>query len=143
MDISAILSVSLPLLLIAVGMLVWHVRAWRSFQRQGLDPAELHYRRRQFRRRMQTSAMLGLLAVAFPVGDRLAVRMSAGWLVAYGVGMILLACWIVLLGVVDIWATRHYFNRLRDADLLEHVKLQAELRRLELQHQRADDGKVD
>jgi len=139
MDLSVILLVSVPLLLIAAGMIVWHIGAWRSFQQQELDAGERNYRWRQFRRRMQTSVMLGLLAVAFPVGDVLTGRIPADWLVIYWLATILLACWIVLLGLVDIWATRFYFGRLHDKCMVEQIKVQAELRRLEAMRERKDD----
>jgi hypothetical protein len=145
MDLFVSLLICVPLLLIAAGMIVWHVRAWRSFKRRQSDAGERNYRWRQFRRRMQTSVMLALLAVAFPVGDVLTMLTRGSpdwgiWVVVYWMGTILLACWIVLLGLVDIWATRHYFGRLHNQCFVEQIKLEAELRRTTMTQQRNNNG---
>ena len=68
MDLYSLALMSSLLLLAAVGLMVSHVRSWRAFQRTNLAAEEFDYRRRQFRRRMQTSAMLGILAVAMFAG---------------------------------------------------------------------------
>ena len=147
-----ILLVSLLLLATAVAMMISHVRAWRTFQEQQADagkrgqspsaakgdsplfPAdaeEFNYRRRQFRRRMQTGAMLGLLAIALSVGHFLTFWSHSNWLELgfWGVTL-LLACWLGLLALADMWATKQHFARQQDRDLLEKLKLEAEARRL-------------
>jgi hypothetical protein len=43
----------------------------------------------------------------------------------------LLLCWVVLLGMVDMWATKHYFGRLQRECLVEQAKLRAEAQRLQ------------
>ena len=120
--------VSLFLLACAAGLMISHHRTWRRVQRRQPEAEELDYRRRQFRRRTQTSAMLGLLAVAIFV-----VQLIPGppllVLISWGVVLLVLG-WIGLLAVVDIWATKHYFGRLRQTFLVEEAKLQAELRRI-------------
>ena len=131
-DIYSVIFVSMLLLLAAVGLIVSHVRSWRAFQQQNLDAEEFDYRRRQFRRRMQTSALLGLLAVAMPVGHVLTVWIRSGWFaVVFWMSVMAVACWVALLAAVDIWATKHHFSRLRHHCLVEQAKLQAELRRIQ------------
>ncbi len=82
---------------------------------------------------MQTSAMLALLAVALTLGDAVTRWwIRSPWFAAvYWLGVMLLACWVGLLALVDIWATKHYYGRLRHNCLVERVKLEAELRRLQ------------
>lgn len=129
-DIVSVIVTSVFLLLAAVGLLVSHVRSWREFQRQESNAEEFDYRRRQFRRRMQTSAMLALLAIAISVGYMLTVWLRSGWFAAvYWSAVMLVVCWVALLAVVDMWATRHHFGRLRYEHRVEQAKLQAELRR--------------
>jgi hypothetical protein len=136
MDLSAIAPIllfSLLLLLAAVGLMVSHVRTWRLVRTREPGANEMNYRRRQFRRRMQTSAMLGLLAIALGAGHPLTYWFrSIPWfpLAYWGVVMLLL-CWIVLLALVDVWATKHYFGRLQDECLVEQTKLRAEAKRLQ------------
>lgn len=131
MDFYAPLAVSFVLLLAAVGMMSSHLRAWKSAREKELDAKEFDYHRRQFRRRMQTSVMLAVLAVALSVGYAATnwwIRSS--WFAAvFWLATMLLACWVGLLALVDIWATKHYYGRLRHNCLVERAKLEAELRR--------------
>ncbi|MEN6449938.1 MAG: hypothetical protein ABFC96_05570 [Thermoguttaceae bacterium] len=132
MELLTLVVVSTAMLLVASVMLWSHVRDWRIFQQAGLDAEELDYRRRQFRRRMQTSAMLGLLAIALPVGIGLTIWLRSGWFfLFFCLGMILAVCWVILLAIVDICATRRHFGRVHDQHLLEKLKLEAERRRRE------------
>jgi hypothetical protein len=129
--ISFILLVSVLLLASAVAMMISHVRAWRNFRQQQLDAEEFNYRRRQFRRRMQTSAMLGVLAVALSAGHFLSFWLHSNWfeLGFWGVTM-LVAFWLALLALVDLWATKRHFARQQERSLVEQVRLAAEARRL-------------
>ena len=109
-----------------------HVRTWRRFRELELEPEEFDYRRRQFRRRMQTSAMLGLLAIAIFVGELLVAWIASVWFgMSFCVGMLIVVLWVGLLAAVDIFATKHHYNRLRQSYVIEQAKLQAELRRIQ------------
>jgi len=123
--------VSLALLLAAVGLMVWHARAWgRARADRAAD--ELDFQRRRFRRRMQTSAMLGLLAVALFVGELLTSRIQSPWFrLTYWSGVLLGVVWIGLLAAADVWASKYHYDRLRQSYLIEEAKLQAELRRIQ------------
>lgn len=114
----------------AAGLMSWHVRSWRAQRTSALDPKELDYRRRQFRRRMQTSALLALTAVALPVGVWvMSVRPGAG--IIYWCGVLLLVAWVAILAVIDIWATKYFYGKLRDTYRIEQARLQTELRRIQ------------
>ena len=135
---------SLFLLLCAAGLLTSHVRTWRRLQQQGLEPDDLDYRRRQFRRRMQTSAMLGLLAVALFVGQLATSRVESKLFVfGYWGGVLLVVGWVGLLSVADILATKHHFGRLRQTYLVEQAKLHAELRRIQATRGNGEAKKQD
>ena len=128
MNVWVSIVVSLALVACAAALMAWHVRAWAAVRRQTCDRREFDYRRRQFRRRMQTSAMMailaGLLGAAPFVGQfpRLAV--------AYTGAVLLLVLWICLLAAADAVATRLHFGRVRHDNLVERAKLQAQLRRI-------------
>lgn len=133
MDFYATLAVSFVLLLVAAGMMSAHQRAWKSAREKELDAKEFDYRRRQFRRRMQTSAMLAVLAVALSVGYA-----ATNWWICSGLfaavfwlATMLFACWVGLLALVDIWASKHYYGRQHHNYLVERAKLEAELRRMQ------------
>ena len=143
MDISSVVLVSTTLLLAAVVLMISHVRSWRAFQQEPLDAEDFDYRRRQFRRRMQTSAMLALLAVALLVGYVLTVWLGPdNFVVVFWIAVMAVACWVALLAAVDIWATRHHFGRLRHHCLVEQAKLQAELRRIQAVRGNGKAGKA-
>ena len=132
MDDPSVALVSLFLLLFAAWFMVSHVQSWRAHQRQDLAPEDLDYRRRQYRRRMQTSAMLGVLAVAMFTWKLLTAWLHSPWFSAvFLIGIILLVCWIGLLALVDAWATKHHFGRLRHHCTVEQAKLEAEIRRIQ------------
>ena len=71
MDIFSTSLISALLLLAALGLMYWHVLSWRRAQLADLAAGELDFYRRQFRRRIQTSAMLGILALMIFVGELL------------------------------------------------------------------------
>lgn len=137
-----------PSLLLAAGLLVvagWmvytHVRSWRFACRQDdIAKRELDYRRNQFRRRMQTSVMLAVLAVGLVVGQVLIrFRVGGPWMiVVFWLVMIVLVFWLVLLAVADMLATGAYFGRLRQDYRVEEARLQAQLRQWQRKHQQAE-----
>ena len=134
------LLVSLLLLLVAIGLMLSHLHAWRRVRRRKssadddtetkLEAEEFDYRRRQFRRRMQTSTMLGLLAVAILVGQWLESQTGSPlWELAFWGFVLLLVVWICLLALVDAWATSYHFGRIRQNHTMEQARLQAQVRR--------------
>jgi hypothetical protein len=128
-DLISVIVVSGVLLTVAVALLLWHVSTWRQFLRGEIDGRDFDYRRRQYRRRMQTSAMLAILAVAILAGYLLTDWLRSGlFAVIFWCAVMLVACWVVLLALVDVWATRHHYGRLHYDCMLEQAKLQAELR---------------
>jgi hypothetical protein len=128
-DISSSLLVSLVLACIAAGLMVWHLRVWRRAQRQDLDAREFEHQRLQFRRRMQTSALLGVLAGAIFVGSL--ITGPPVLVIVFWSGVLLVTCWVALLALADVLITRLHFSRLKADYLTEQAKLQAELRRIQ------------
>ena len=124
--------ISTLLLAGAAVLMTLHVRSWRAAQKQPLDAQELDYRQRQFRRRMRTSGMLGVLALAILAGELLVPwlhsRLFAG--VFWG-GVLGLLVWLALMAATDMLATQFHFGRLRQDYIVEQAKLRAELRRIQ------------
>jgi hypothetical protein len=132
MNLAAAILISSFLLLGAVALMVAHVRSWRLAQHEALEEEEYDYRRRQFRRRIQTSAMLGIVAAGLLAGSVFGPYIGGGVLaLAYWGGAVVLACWVVLLAAVDAWATMHHFSRVRHRCIVEQAKLRAEIHRIE------------
>jgi len=119
--------VALAILVSAAVLAWWHLRVRRGHRRSELPEVQYNFYRRQFRRRIQVSAMLGLLAVMLAVESWLTQPLIE---VLVGAGMLLLLLWIMLLALVDALATRIHYDRLRGDHLVERAKLEAEVRRL-------------
>jgi hypothetical protein len=126
------------LLLCAAALMVMHARTWQSLQEKEMEAAERDYHRRQFRRRMQSSAMLGLLAVGIFVGQLASAVAQPTIVIIFWAGIGFLVVWVGALAVADIVATKHYYGRLRQGFLIEQAKLQAQLRRV---HEARRNGK--
>ncbi len=118
------------MLVCALGLMVSHVRSWRVQRAAGLDPKELEYRRRQFRRRMQTSAMLAVVAAALPIGLWVLSRWPKVGAFFWG-GVLSLVLWLGTLALADMWATKRYYGKLRYDYRVEQARLEAELRRIQ------------
>ena len=134
--------VALLLIVSSAALMVWHVRTWRRLRQEESSEREQDFRRRQFRRRMQTSAMLGVLGAAILVGQLLLpVIHSRMFLVIYWSGVLVLVFWIALLAIADVVATSFYYSREKSEFVIQHAKLQAEARKARDEKARASNGK--
>jgi hypothetical protein len=134
-DLGTSLAFSLFLVAASAVMLGLHWRTWRCFQAQPLDEREYDFRRRQFRRRMQTSAMLGLLGIAILIGHWITSPPLPRLAPPIYWGVVVLAVfWLGLLAMADLLVTRHHYRRLHDDYLVQQARLQAELRRIQDAH---------
>ena len=119
------------LLAIAIGLIVSHVVSWQRFQQedQDKDKVETDYRRRQYRRRMQVSAMLAVAAMAMLIGLLISRRDWPSVFVFWWTGVVLLVGWIILLAMVDALATRRFFRRMRHNRTIDEARWRAEFER--------------
>ncbi len=114
----------------AVALMIAHLRSWRTQQAAGLAPAELEFRRRQFRRRMQTSGMLAVIAASLPLGLWILARWPKVGVYFWG-GVLVMVLWLAALALADIWATKLYYGKIRYDYRVEQARLEAELRRVQ------------
>jgi drug/metabolite transporter (DMT)-like permease len=101
----------------SVALMAWHIRSIRHSDSAQLEPAELGFRRRQFRRRMQASAMLGLLGVALIAAPSISHRDRPLAFVAYWGAVLGWIGWIVLLALGDAWLSQQHLRRQARAEL--------------------------
>lgn len=135
--------IALVLWIAAAWLMRSHLATWHAVLRQESHPESkgLDYHRRQFRRRMQTSAMLGIVGVGMLVGRLLMVfGAPPPVVVVFWMGVMLLVVWLGLLAVADMVSTRYYFSRLKQDYVVEEARLKAELRRLK---QTRGNGQAD
>jgi hypothetical protein len=136
--VSILPTLLIPLSLIGLsGYLIdVHRRAWRTAEwDERLSERDRRFAKSQYRRRMQSSGLIGLIGAAlgcYPLVPEtpLAIAIYLTTLVA--------ACFCIMLsGLLDYWATRQNLRRIHHEHLTEQIKLVREL-----QSQRAK-SKVD
>jgi len=126
----------------STGLIAWHIRAWKRLQNAEIDRGERDFRRRQYRRRMQTSVMLGVLGVAIFIGQLLMTWVASRlFLVFYWSGVLVFVLWMALLALADMAATSFYYSREKNNNVVEQARLQGELRRARDKEARARNGK--
>jgi Na+/H+ antiporter NhaD/arsenite permease-like protein len=115
------------ILALALGWIVWHVTVWRSVRDQERDEEEKQFQWRRFRRRMQASSMLALVAIGMGAGLHVPLAREPSLFVYVWSGVFLLTLWIVVLALADALATRAHAMRVRQDHLVAHDRLKAEL----------------
>jgi hypothetical protein len=143
-DTNYLPSIQFGLLLCALsaGLIAWHVRAWKRLQGAEIEPGERNFRRRQYRRRMQTSAMLGVLGAAIFIGQLLMIWVtSQAFLVVYWGGVVVLVLWLALLALADMAATGFYYSRVKSNYVVERARLQGELQQARKKQAEVRNGK--
>ena len=125
---------SLSLLVVAGAWIVSHLKSWRAARgRQDLSEAERLFLGRRFRRRMQASSMLALLALAVFAGQMIPYRRYPSLFVWFWFGVLLLVIWVFLLALADALANRQHLRELQRDRLVAEAQLRAELSRLQTQ----------
>lgn len=134
----------LPAVLVVISTLlvVWHVRSWRAVRDAEADEADRDFHWRRFRRRMQTSIMVGLVGVAVLCGQLLDFRRHPSMYVFYWTAVVLVLLWIILLALADMVSSRRYLQRWNVERLVALAKLRADAERArsELVRQRQREG---
>jgi Na+/H+ antiporter NhaD/arsenite permease-like protein len=121
-------AISFLMFCCAIGLMVSHRRTWRLTGESESDENERDFRWRQYRRRMQTSAMMGILVVAAFFGQF--ISKPPMLVIGFWAGVLLLVIWIGLLAAADYYSSRHHLSRLQHNFILEQAKLHAEARRI-------------
>lgn len=124
------------LILLGLWLITSHWRSWQAHAiDESLDESELRYYRHQFRRRIQASGIILLLGFLVPIGDFVIPWKAndASLAALYWLMVLALTCWMLLLAMGDLVATRAHsrrtLSRLRDLKQKQR-ELQAEADRL-------------
>jgi hypothetical protein len=116
---------AVSLLAVSAGMMALHVRAWRGRREEASGEADRDFYRSQFRRRMQTSALVGVVGLALVAG--LWIEGPLTMLCFWG-GVLAVALWIAALAIADaVRSGMHFRFRRRELDT-ERALLENELR---------------
>jgi hypothetical protein len=135
-------ALALVLCVCSAGLMAWHVRARKRLPAAEIDALERGFRRRQFRRRMQTSAMLGVLGLAIIVGQLLLLWATSAIVVAiYWLVVVVLVVWMLLLAMTDVADTSLFYSRQVGNSAVEQARLRGELRQAIEEEARQQNGK--
>jgi hypothetical protein len=122
--------VSLLLIGLSGVLLDMHRRSWREAQHDGsLTERDLRFARSQYKRRMQSSSIIGVLGAAIGVAPLVPHEPMAFALYLAAISAACMA--IMLLAAIDAWATRQNFVRVRSEQLAAQIKLAREVTRRE------------
>jgi heme exporter protein D len=121
------LAFAVFLIVVSAVLLCTHVRAWRETQRGDSDDKAVDFLRRQFRRRMQASLMIGVVGLTVIAGLWIEEGVIS---VFYWSGVLLIVVWIAILAIADLVNSRFYLNQIRDQHATERAALQAEVDRI-------------
>ena len=118
--------ISLALLGISGLLIDAHLRTWREARESAtLADRDKRFAQSMFRRRMVASAMIGGIGAAIGVGPIVPREPLA---LAFYLATLLAGCvWILLLAMLDIWATRRHYQRVRTEQLSKQLQLTVEM----------------
>lgn len=124
----AVAIISLALLGLSGLLIDSHRRTWRNAREsQTLSQVDKQFARATYIRRMQASAMVGVMGAAigvWPVFD----AQARPWALLLYTALLLVACaWSMALAVLDLWATRRHFQRKRIEQLSKQLQLTVEM----------------
>ena len=118
------------LVIASLWMIKKHIHVWRAARAdESCEPHELNYRRRQFRRRMQTSGILGILGIAILVGYFIKQPMAIVVVAVYWMTVFLMVVWLLVLACFDAISTQQYVRRIQRRNESQQALLEAKLRR--------------
>jgi hypothetical protein len=126
MLVSAFISIAL---LGLSGVLIdSHRRGWRlARDSEDISESDRRYARAQYRRRMQASGIIGCLGAVIALGPL--VPKEPGPMVFYLATLVSACGCILLLAMLDAWATRQHYRRLIGERVTAELRLAAELQR--------------
>lgn len=113
---------------ISLGLLTSHYLAWQRADHGGLPQRELEFHRRQFRRRIFSSGMIGVIGM---------LMASSVWIeepflqLGFWLLIVCLVGWIALSALLDSFATNAHYSSEEAVNTAQLAVLQAEIRRLQ------------
>lgn len=136
--------VGITLMLVAALLVASNLQAWRTADHGGLGAAEREFHARRFRRRVQASALVGVVGLLI-LGDLLLERYFREDVLRlwYWCGVAGLLVWLLALAGGDWLASRAYYHGELNRLLAERTSLQADVARLKQEHRERNKPKSD
>jgi hypothetical protein len=120
--------ISLALLGLSGLLIDSHRPAWREARESAtLTERDWRYARSLYLRRMQASGMIGAIGAMIAVWPIVTDHPRPLVLLFYTTTLLAACVWIMLLALIDVWATRQYYRRLRSEQLSKQLQLALEM----------------
>ena len=105
-----------------------HRHSWREARASAaLSERDRRFARSMYLRRMQASGMIGVMGAAIGIWPMVQGHQQP-WRLALYTAILLAACaWIMLLAMLDVWATRRHYQRVRSEQLAKQLQLTVEM----------------
>ncbi|MDG2380508.1 MAG: hypothetical protein P8N76_02435 [Pirellulaceae bacterium] len=103
------LIIALVLVSLSAFLIFTHSRKWGQVKSADLDPRRISFGRRQFRRRMFTSFLIGLAGICFLGSPWMLdpTRSSFWW---YWLGMLSVVALLMVFALLDFWDSYRYLR---------------------------------
>ena len=132
----ALLATAISLIFLAAALVAWHIQHWKNVKSDDkIDASEKLFIRRQCRRRVQSSAMLGILPIGILVEPWIEPPLGK---LALGLSMLMLLGWLLILVGVDFILGHFHYRRLHQQCLSEQIQLHQEVIRLKANQNKSD-----
>jgi len=106
------------LVFLALFLIYSDAKKWRALCRADLDPSRMSFGRRQFRRRVFTSSLIGLAGFALLASPwMLEPRQNQFWW--YWSGLLMIVTLLGVMACVDAWDSFRYFRTVQHQLLLK------------------------
>jgi hypothetical protein len=119
---------ALLLVVLSLVLLAFHWAAWRKSDHGGLSEREQQFTRRQFRRRTQASGMLGAIGLLMITAQSVEEKTMS---LALWLAILCAVAWVILMALIDWWATRAYYGRDEVVNTVQMEMLKKEIRRFQ------------
>lgn len=127
------------LVLVAVsgGLLLWNVLSGRHSARREQDESIRRYEQALMKRRLRTSAAVGLVGLALIGGAWIAAPLSAA---LYWLGILLAVLWITCVALADMVSARAFYQRMHAQQLAKNAALRTQIEQF---RRRQGNGRKD
>jgi sulfite exporter TauE/SafE len=124
----AVVVISLTLLGLSGLLIDSHRRTWREARESvSISAADKRFAWAMYLRRMQASAMVGLMGAAIGIWPAIDNR-ARPWALLLYTAILLVACALCMaLALFDMWAMRRHFHRKRMETLTKQLQLTVEM----------------
>jgi len=128
----------------AIGYAVWQsmvlTKSFRALEPQEHEKREHLFQRRQHRRRIQISVLIGICGLCMFAGVHFSHETQKGYFVLSWALAMLFISWTILLALVDALSIRMHFKRIQNYNTIEEAKYRYQLEQAMKEQKKKENG---